>query len=50
VTKAEFPYPYNKLYEIARSHYPLLQVQEQEIQRSQHRVELAQRNSIRTSP
>jgi len=43
VKKAEFPYPYNQLYEIARSHYPLLQVQEQEIQRSQHRVELARR-------
>jgi outer membrane protein TolC len=43
VTKAAFPYPYNQLYEIARSHYPLLQVQEQEIQRSQHRVELARR-------
>ena len=43
VTKAEFPYPYNQLYELARSHYPLLQVQEQEIQRSQHRVELARR-------
>ncbi|HVO83410.1 MAG TPA: TolC family protein [Syntrophobacteria bacterium] len=42
-TKAEFSYPYNQLYELARSHYPLLQVQEQEIQRSQHRVELARR-------
>lgn len=42
-TKAEFSYAYNQLYEIARSHYPLLQVQEQEIQRSQHRVELARR-------
>jgi outer membrane protein TolC len=44
VTKAGFPYPYNQLYEITRSHYPLLQVQEQEIQRSQHRVELARRD------
>jgi len=43
VTKADFPYPYEQLYELARSHYPLLQVQEQEIQRSQHRVELARR-------
>jgi len=44
VTKAGFPYPNNQLYEIARSHFPLLQVQEQEIQRSQHRVELARRD------
>jgi outer membrane protein TolC len=37
------PYSFDELYQIARTRYPQLQMQEREIERNQHRVELARR-------
>ena len=43
VKKAGFPYSFDDLYQRAKSRYPQIQVQDREIERNQHRVELARK-------
>jgi cobalt-zinc-cadmium efflux system outer membrane protein len=43
VKKAEFPYSFDQLYQKAEARYPQLQLQDREIERNKHRVELARK-------